>query len=154
MIKLARARARDAQVLAAIARLAYTDEAQRFDPANRGEESTHPTVGIVLANIEYKLYFKILLKDEVIGGLYIDVIGQGHYQIEDFCIHPRHQSKGYGKQVLKLIEEMHPQAKIWTLATPSYSVRNQHLYETMGYRKMGREQFEGIEIIRYKKRIF
>lgn len=40
---------------------------------------------------------------------------------------------------MRLIEEKYPDAKSWFLDTPYLSFRNHHLYEKMGYKKIGEE---------------
>lgn len=63
--------------------------------------------------------------------------GNNHLQLDNFCIYPKHHNKGYGTKAMQLMEELYPEVKKWNLGTPHYNVRNQHLYEKMGYRKIG-----------------
>lgn len=69
--------------------------------------------------------------------------------IEDFCILPQYQGKGYGTEVLGLIEELYSDNKIWTLDTPCFCKRNRHLYEKMGYKSIG--TCSNDTVILYKK---
>jgi len=71
------------------------------------------------------------------------------YQLEDFCILPVYPGKGYGTKVLKLIEELYPHNKIWTLGTPYFCTRNRYLYEKVGYQYV--ETCSNNTVIIYKK---
>ena len=63
-----------------------------------------------------------------------------HFELQDFCIDPIYQNKGYGAKAIKIMEEKHKDIKIWTLSTFKFSLKNQHLYEKMGYVKIGQDK--------------
>lgn len=142
----------DAEEIAKCAREAYKDEKARF--ANEGDSyDGYPSPNWVIHDIKKYTYYKILLDNNIIGGTYIWEKSECVYIIEDFCIHPRYQNKGYGKKALLQLEKINSNIKVWTLTTPIYSIRNQHLYESLGYREIGRGEEAGIQSIKYKKEI-
>ena len=43
-------------------------------------------------------------------------------------IDPKHQDKGIGLMIWKLIEQKYPETKIWRTETPGFSKRNHNFY--------------------------
>lgn len=68
-------------------------------------------------------------------------------RFEDFVINPNYQGKGYGYNVMKLIEEAYSYISEWQLSTPIFSVGNQHLYKKFGYVEVSRNEDE-IEFVK------
>jgi len=87
--------------------------------------------------MEKAIYYKILVEDNIIGGVIISDMGGGHYELSRIFIAPDFQNKGIGTQAIQFIEKAFPAAKRWTLDTPCWAYRNQHFYEKMGYVKVG-----------------
>ncbi|GCD12559.1 GNAT family N-acetyltransferase [Clostridium tagluense] len=86
------------------------------------------------------LFYKITLNSNIIGFFWLHSVETESYELEDLCIHPEYHNKGYGFNTMKLMEELHPQIKKWVLGTPYYSVKNQYLYEKIGYKKTGQTE--------------
>ena len=93
--------------------------------------------------------YKIVLNDEIIGGLFLIHESKETMCFEDFVIDPKFQGKGYGYKVMCMVEELYPEIKEWKLSTPVFSVGNQHLYEKFGYKEVSRDEEE----IYYRKKI-
>lgn len=93
--------------------------------------------------------YMILLEETPIGIFWLHHETEDSLSLEDFCILPAYQGKGYGTKVLKLIEELYPNNKIWTLGTPYFCTRNRHLYEKVGYQYAGTASND--TVILYKK---
>lgn len=85
---------------------------------------------------EFECYM-ISLNGISIGIFWIECEEADSLTIEDFCILPEYQGKGYGKQVLKLIEKLYPKNKRWLLTTPTFCKKNCHLYEKSGFHNIG-----------------
>ena len=66
---------------------------------------------------------------------------------------PEHQGKGYGQEVIILVEDV-VNAEYWELKTILQEERNCHFYEKMGYRKTGftQEVDDRMTIVSYEKR--
>lgn len=99
---------------------------------------------------EFDVYL-VYLDDSVIGTFWINTLSNGTLALEDFCILPKYQGNGYGYALLEKIEQLYPHNKVWELGTPFYSVRNQHLYEKFGYKKIGTAAEETVFL--YQKNI-
>lgn len=83
--------------------------------------------------------YMITLDNKSIGILWLHCEKPDSLTLEDFCILPQYQGKGFGSEALKLIEKLHPDNLRWLLTTPCFCKRNRHLYEKNGYGKIGLE---------------
>ncbi len=83
------------------------------------------------------IYLAIRDAQQIIGGMLVEDQGNRQAYLHVFFIDPAHQGRGYGQQALNLLEQRFPQIEHWSLHTPHRSYRNHHLYEKMGYRKIG-----------------
>lgn len=149
MLEILRASLEDSETLAQCSRCAYSDEIFKFEDKNTINE--HPTADNVQYHIKHNNYYKIVLDDIIIGGVFIVEEDEQTASIEDFCISPLYQNKGYGKFVLKELERIHNNIKKWVLTTPLYSVRNQHLYEKQGYKRVKVDDYGGVLCVFYEK---
>jgi len=151
MIKVALANIKDANKIALCAQNAYSDEIKK----KFGDEKSndYPTSNCVEKDIEKFTYYKIMLDDEIIGGVYLVFRNRETAIVEDFCIHPLYQNKGVGTKAYKQIEKLNSQVYKWLLCTPTYSEENQNFYSKLGYLATGKEFEDGIEVIKYEKNI-
>lgn len=87
--------------------------------------------------IENEDCYIIILEQVPIGIFWLHKEEKDSYSLEDFCILPEYQGKGYGSETLTLIEQLHPNNHKWMLSTPEFCTRNRYLYEKMGYQMVG-----------------
>ena len=85
---------------------------------------------------EFECYM-ICLDDIPIGIFWLHVEEEESLTLEDFCILPDYQGKGYGTEALYLIEKSFSDNRRWLLSTPCFCKRNCHLYEKVGYKVIG-----------------
>ena len=149
MVKVLRANPEDSEQIARCTRDAYSDEIFKFD--DKKKISERPTADEVRQDIEDYDYYKIVLGDTIIGGVFIVEEDAQTVSVEDFCIDPVYQNRGYGKFVLEELERIHSAIKKWMLTTPVYSVGNQHLYEKHGYKRVKIDDYDGILCVYYEK---
>lgn len=143
MIHIERATIEDAEVIVKIKKRAYEDEDIRFGKGKSECAQYIGDVNFISWCINHYILYKIMLDDTVIGTFWLDHETDersNHFELQDFCINPIYQNKGYGAKVIKLMEEQHKDIKIWTLSTFKFSLKNQHLYEKMGYVKIGQDK--------------
>ncbi|OPJ64375.1 GNAT family N-acetyltransferase [Clostridium oryzae] len=150
MIYLEKVQEEDAERIFEIKRLAYTDEDTKFG-GGRGDKLKYiGNLGFISWCMNRFLLYKIMLDGIIIGTFWLDHETddrEHHFEVQDFCIIPEYHNKGYGTRALELMEKLHENIKIWSLSTSIFSVTNQHLYEKMGYKRIG--QTEGKVL--YKK---
>ena len=143
MIHIERATIEDAEVIVKIKKSSYEDEDIRFGKGKGECVQYIGDVNFISWCINRYILYKIMLDDIVIGTFWLDHETDdrsNHFELQDFCINPIYQNKGYGAKVIKLMEEQHKDIKIWTLSTFKFSFKNQHLYEKMGYVKIGQDE--------------
>lgn len=71
--------------------------------------------------------FRIILDDEVVGGLVVKVAGdQG--ELDLLFVSPKSHSKGIGLAAWQAVEKLFPQVKVWQTVTPYFEQRNIHFY--------------------------
>ena len=140
MINIIKADIEDSKIITEIKKLAYNDETHRFGPGRDGGPPGYESEEETQRLIKNYLFYKIIFDKKIIGFFWLHGDDNKFYELEDLCIHPEQHNKGFGFETLKLMEELHPQIKKWVLGTPYYSVKNQYLYEKIGYKKTGQTE--------------
>lgn len=156
MIEYKKAEMTDTENLLRAQMRAFNDETRRFGPGRDGGPPSYDSLDFVKGMIQNGyFYYKILYDREIIGGFNVEKISDGHYKIDMFFIDPQFHDKGIGTKVLAFIDNCFVDAKRWSLETPGYSVRNQHLYEKAGYKKVGESEREtdGFYLIYYERNL-
>lgn len=148
MIEIKRAQLKDAETITKIKIEAFNKEINTYLGRNGGPPGYDKveSENNIIANF---IAYKIILDDNIIGGLFLIPIEGSKMRFEDFVIDPTYQGNGYGYKVMQLIEKMHPDIKEWQLSTPVFSVGNQHLYTKIGYKEISRNDDE-IEYVKLK----
>ncbi len=148
----------DAQIINQIKTAAFRDEKARFGPwKDKGQgpkwymDEWFNDINETGRLIQEFYFFKLVENGEIIGCFWLHDVDEHTIQLEDFCIDPKHQGKGYGYETLLAMEELFPLKQKWILGTPFYSVRNHHLYEKAGYGKVG-ETAENMVFLYEKKK--
>ncbi len=81
-------------------------------------------------------YYKALMDGKIIGACLVWRKSEEEYVVDGMLIHPDFQNHGYGRQLLNHVLNAHKSAKKWVLSTPSFSKRNHHFYEKLGFAKI------------------
>ena len=104
---------------------------------------------------EGHVYFVAYQDDEPAGYVSVRPDGESLYHLEKIYVLPEYQNKGIAQAALKEIERMHNGCKCWILDTILEEKGNCHLYEKLGYVKIGEPQAvnEHLTLINYKKEI-
>ncbi|WP_027634430.1 GNAT family N-acetyltransferase [Clostridium hydrogeniformans] len=140
MIYIEKARIEDAEKIVEIKKLAYSDEDIRFGGGGGENLKYIGDIGFISWCMNRYLLYKIMLDGIIIGTSWLDHETDdrpNHFELQDFCINPEYHNKGYGSKAIELMENIHKNINLWSLNTPVFSVRNQYLYEKMGYKKIG-----------------
>jgi|LGOV01.1.fsa_nt_gb RimJ/RimL family protein N-acetyltransferase len=151
MLDVIRAKQEDALYISRCARIAYADECRSRNVENLSP--LYPSVNDVIRDIENHIYYKIIFDKRIIGGLYLVKKESDTLVIEDFCIEPNYQNKGYGYKILLHLESVNQNIKQWRLVTPTYSIGNQALYNKLGYNKLETIKEDDLDVIKYQKYI-
>jgi hypothetical protein len=137
------AEAPDADIVSKIVAFAYKDCQKKFKPTPNKiptwidwwESLTMPQVNDHQGFIKRGLTYLILLNDTIIGTFRLEQ-HDNKSELDDFCILPQYQNKGYGKYTLGLIEKLQNTNCI-EFATPYFCTANLYLYKKAGYQEIG-----------------
>ncbi len=148
-IEFERAQPKDLSLLTKI-------QAETFDndikTHKRGESGGPPGYNSIKWNFFiYKKanYFKILMKEEIIGGIILFRKTDEIIELGRIFIHPKFQNQGIGTKSFQFLQFNYPRVKKWMLDTPNWALRNHHFYEKLGYKKKGEHenQFQYVKSI-------
>lgn len=130
MFVIEKASKEDAAEILSLQKLAYRSEAELNNDENI------PPLLQSLAELEMEFLDHVILKlcqnGAIIGSVRAIYKGDTCY-IGKLIVHPEHQGRGYGRQLMRAIEAEFPMAKRFELFTGSRSERNLHLYQKLGY---------------------
>lgn len=155
-ITLLPARLEDAEQLTAIMKKTFDEEARTwlgvvdshivdYNIQPPGYDSVQTTRYM----IEELTYFKIVLGEQLIGGVILTLTGKRFGRIDRIYIDPSFQGQGLGSEVIRLMEKAHPTVTTWDLETSPRQKGNLHFYEKMGFERT----FETEDEVCYIKRI-
>jgi len=147
-IQLLPAQMEDLPVINRIQKLAFRDSYDQygFCPAYEAEDEH------LIAYLEWARIYKIVLEGKIIGSVFIYKAEENHYELDSISIAPEYQNNGFGSRAIPMVENLHPDALLWTLSTPSSDERNCHYYEKLGFAAFKSETINSdLILIRYKK---
>jgi GNAT superfamily N-acetyltransferase len=120
-----------------------------LNPGNENIEKTKARL-----NEEITDYYIIKLNNYSVGGVRIKRLEEGNLcKLGPLFILPEYQNKGIAQKVFGIIERMYKPKNGWILNTILQEKRNCHLYEKMGYTKIGEIEKinDKMDIIHYEK---
>lgn len=82
-------------------------------------------------------YYKILLEDEIVGGIALGATDGEQRILERIFVEPEHMKKGIGIKAMELSWEKYPVVQSWALDTPEWNVRTTNFYEKLGFKQIG-----------------
>lgn len=80
--------------------------------------------------------YKIMVEREVIGGIIVWILPEGHNILGTIFVDPDYQDQGFGQAVWQYIESIYPDAKSWRLLTPVWATKNHFFYQKCGFEKV------------------
>jgi len=88
-----------------------------------------------------------------VGWVRVTELEDKIYKISALCVLPEYQNRGIAQETLKRIESYHSDARKWILSTIFQEKGNCHLYEKMGYVKVGElnQVNERMTLVSYEK---
>lgn len=141
-----------ASALQYIQERAFAEDIERY--GNRADCPANESLERLMTKIEQYEYYGIYENSKLIGGADIR-----YNEAEQTCrlariyIDPRYQNLKIGKIVLNHLESLYPEAVTWTLDTPYKNFRNQHFYESIGYKRNGINVLDDVlTLIEYEKK--
>ncbi|MBS4173033.1 GNAT family N-acetyltransferase [Bacillus sp. FJAT-49736] len=149
-IKVLKTKVEDAQALLDIQREAFHDDLEKY--RDFAGSPAAETMNSLFQKIIFAQHYTIYIKGMIAGSIDIRRISETHYVLNQICLSPSFQNQGYGMKVLKMVEEMYPKAKKWTLKTQKDNVKNRHFYEKAGFILIGEEKLtQQLTLVEYEK---
>jgi len=142
----------DAKPLTAIQVRTFDDDSRRFAGMASGGPPGYDSPEWQVAMMRKAIYYKITEAGEIIGGMIVLPRPHGEYNLGRIYVAPEWQGKGIGRTAIEFLHRSFSDARLWTLETPAWAVRNFHLYEALGYRKVGQRTSEGLTEYLYERR--
>lgn len=98
-------------------------------------------------------FYKIFYDGNLVGSVFVYEKKPGLMRFHIINILEEYQNLGIAQRVMERLELMYPQEDEWELDTIKAEKRNCHLYEKMGYVKLGEEKKinDKLTIISYRK---
>lgn len=130
MLDISHAELADAGAIIQLQRLAYQSEAERYNDWSL--PALTQTVESLQAEFAQQIILKAVKGNELVGSVRA-------YMKQDICkigrliVHPQHQRQGIGSRLLRSVEILHKQARLFELFTGSKSLDNISLYQKYGY---------------------
>lgn len=84
-------------------------------------------------------FFKAVIENDIVGSIRA-YDKDGTCYIGRVIVHPDHQNKGIGKQLMLEIEKQYPQIKRFELFTGNKDEKNLYFYNKLGYKEFKREK--------------
>jgi GNAT superfamily N-acetyltransferase len=142
----------DAEALLQAQIRAFHDDARLYPGVELGGPPGYDSLETVLKKMQQEEYFTVRYDGQIVGGIVVEVKGEGHCHLDILFVDPDYHNLGIGSQAMQFLYKTYDATK-WTLDTPLYAVRNQHFYEKFGFVKVGQwdeEGAEGITLIAYE----
>ena len=126
----------DALVLNAISRLAFDSDTEVGAPSAGGPPG-YMSLKYHMKMAKSGHLFKLTENGLIIGGAVLFRNGDT-LNIGRIFIDPQHFRKGYGTCMMREIEALFPDARLFTLDTPAWNTRTNAFYTRLGYSEVKR----------------
>ncbi len=87
-------------------------------------------------------YLKILVGEEIVGGLIVFRMGPRHFELGRLFVSPPWQRRGIGARAMGMLLQSYPECRKWTLGTPAWNSRTRAFYPKVGFRLVRETQRE------------
>lgn len=88
-----------------------------------------------------KHLYSVLVENQIIGGaiLFRDMKNPETMYVGRIFIDPKLHRKGYGIEMMCLLENMFPDILNWILETPVWNIRTNSFYQKLGFKETNRD---------------
>jgi ribosomal protein S18 acetylase RimI-like enzyme len=131
-VQIKRATISDAEEILALQKQAFHSEAQLHD--NFNIPPLVQTLDSIIEDFSKYEFYKSVLNNRIIGAVKVRLLKNNQLWIGRLVVHPVHQGKGIGRNLMLFIETKYAGAAGFELFTAQKSVRNIKFYEGLGYR--------------------
>jgi ech hydrogenase subunit C len=133
-----RANQKDIPEILALQKIAYRSEAELYGDAS--VPALGQTLEQISADFEQMVFLKAIINGKIIGSIRGRRDGNMAH-ISRVVVHPYFQKKGLATRLIRQIEQDVGDVRVYEAFTGHQSMRNLHLYEKLGYRRVRIEPF-------------
>ena len=136
-IQLLQVTPEDAKILANLSEAAFHTDSEIGGPLGSG--GGPPGYNSAKAQLWFMKnlnYMKIILNNDIVGGLFYNSRKKGHFILERIFVDPQYHNRGIATQAMTFLFQKYPDT-VWTLDTPEWNVRTRHFYEKLGFVQIG-----------------
>ncbi len=137
---------------------AFDDDAQKHLGQEKGGPPGYDNGDFFrqwLLPYEESVGYKVSLEDELIAGVIVWILPEGHNILGTIFVDPAWQDRGVGQRIWSFIESAYPETRSWRLATPDWAFKNHYFYQKCGFTQVDSDTLiteeEGVLI--YRKEI-
>lgn len=115
---------------------AFDDDAQKHLGKERGGPEGYDSGEFFhtwLFPYKESIGYNILSSGELVGGMIVWILPEGHNILGTIFVDPDVQDRGIGEKAWRFVEESYPETKSWRLATPTWATKNHHFYQKCGF---------------------
>jgi GNAT superfamily N-acetyltransferase len=131
-LSIAKITQEDLPELTTVMTRAFDDDAQKHRGLERGGPPGYDNGDFFrtwLFPYEQSVGYKVLSEGQIVGGIIVWILPEGHNILGTIFVDPAHQDRGVGTQTWRFIEATYPETKSWRLATPPWATKNHYFYE-------------------------
>lgn len=153
-IRIVKAEIEDLKLIVEGQKRAFYDCYQRYQDHEMSPYNVTPEM--MKSIFENDFLYKIIYEEKLVGAIYVhENPDPFHMKLHGIFVEPEYQDKGIGRWAIEHVEAQHREAVTWVLETPHDLKRNHYLYEKLGYKRTGDEDYvnENLSIIHYRKEV-
>lgn len=135
-IELMEIREEDLPELTEVMTRAFDDDAQKHLGQAKGGPEGYDDGGFFqqwLLGYKESEGYKLVVGNQVVGGIIVWILPDGHHILGTIFVDPVYQDQGYAYQAWGQTEQLYPETKSWRLATPNWATKNHHFYQKCGF---------------------
>lgn len=133
-IRIEKAAFNDLKEILSLQKLAFQTEAEAH--GNYDIQPLKQTYESICEDFETYTFLKATIANRIIASVK-SRINEGTVWVGKLIVSPDFRRKGLGKQLLKEVEKLYPEAIRFQLFTAASSIHNIRLYESVGYKLIG-----------------
>ena len=119
---------------------AFDDDSQKHLGIDRGGPEGYDNGDFFrkwLFGHDESIGYKVLSGDEIVAATIVWIFAYGKNVLGTIFVDPAHQDSGVGTRAWQFIESTYPEARSWTLETPSWATKNHYFYaEKCGFHRV------------------
>jgi GNAT superfamily N-acetyltransferase len=129
----------DIEAISPVMRRAFDDDAQKHLGQPTGGPPGYDDGEFFrtwLLPYDESIGYLVLKGEQIIGGIIVWILPEGHNILGTIFVDPDHQDHGVGQRTWGFIEQSYPETKSWRLATPEWATKNHAFYEKCGFQRV------------------